>query len=382
MCTDCGSGGLFGPKSQYIKTNNGDFIAIEGSDTKERQILSDLRIPYKQILKGRIILKPGQVNYLLNHLGMGDNATFLSIKATYDKKSTNEANNIVKWNYTEDYRLYSFAQLLVLTGNSTDRIKQIYLSNPNPNYPVTLEVMIAVIDDQYSFFANEVDQTGFSFYDLEYTNIQTYIVGDSVVINDNSDEAKPLVYINIDEIEMISRTGLVIEVVDSSQGSIFLKFVDEFNALQAHSIFTWIQSDPTADINMIDNPDLIEPVLHFYPTVGNTFSGNYIDLNGLTSSLGFNTTNGSTFSTTLSLTIDGGSDYIITKDELSTLLIDKITDNRGFIISSTSSYITISDIDEVIYSNISLTGSYALTFYIPDVAQNVLENVVFNLNVI
>jgi hypothetical protein len=30
-----------------------------------------------------IILKPGQVNYLLNHLGLGDNATFLAIKAVY-----------------------------------------------------------------------------------------------------------------------------------------------------------------------------------------------------------------------------------------------------------------------------------------------------------
>ena len=75
---------LFGNTSQYIKVGNGEFVAIEGSSTFDRMGLSDLRMPYKQLLKGRVILKAGQVNYLLNHLGMGDNATFLAIKATYN----------------------------------------------------------------------------------------------------------------------------------------------------------------------------------------------------------------------------------------------------------------------------------------------------------
>ena len=66
MSIGCGAN-LFGTKSQFIKTNGGDFIAVDGSNTRERLILSDLRIPYKQILKSRIILKTGQINYLLNH---------------------------------------------------------------------------------------------------------------------------------------------------------------------------------------------------------------------------------------------------------------------------------------------------------------------------
>ena len=77
----CPGGGssLFGNQSQYIKTNGGDLVATDGSSTRERQVLADLRIPYKQILKSRVILKAGQTNYLLNHLGLGDNATFISI---------------------------------------------------------------------------------------------------------------------------------------------------------------------------------------------------------------------------------------------------------------------------------------------------------------
>ena len=101
MSIGCGAN-LFGTKSQFIKTNGGDFIAVDGSNTRERLILSDLRIPYKQILKSRIILKTGQINYLLNHLGLGDNATFLCMKVVYDGKSVIEADNYVNWSYYDD----------------------------------------------------------------------------------------------------------------------------------------------------------------------------------------------------------------------------------------------------------------------------------------
>ena len=82
----CGQS-LFGSGSNYIKVSNGSFVAIEGSNTAENLILSNLRMPYKQLLKGRVLLKIGQKDYLLNHLGLGDNATFLAIKVTYDPKS-------------------------------------------------------------------------------------------------------------------------------------------------------------------------------------------------------------------------------------------------------------------------------------------------------
>jgi len=91
MSTGC-SANLFGAKTQFIKLNGGDFVAIEGSDTRERLILSDVRIPYKQVLKSRVVLNIGQANYLLNFLGLGDNATFLAIKAVYYPRSIIEAD--------------------------------------------------------------------------------------------------------------------------------------------------------------------------------------------------------------------------------------------------------------------------------------------------
>ena len=132
----CGAS-LFGNSSQFIKINGGDFVAIQGSDTRERLITSDLRMPYKQILKSRIILKIGQTNYLLNHLGLGDNATFLCIRATYDPKSVNEEDNYINWSYYDELtRVNSFGDMMVLTGNSTHRVPQLYLTNPSSKYPL------------------------------------------------------------------------------------------------------------------------------------------------------------------------------------------------------------------------------------------------------
>jgi hypothetical protein len=54
----CHVNSVFGPSAQYIKVNGGDFVAIEGSNILERLTVSDLRMPYKQILKS--ILKPGK----------------------------------------------------------------------------------------------------------------------------------------------------------------------------------------------------------------------------------------------------------------------------------------------------------------------------------
>ena len=82
-----GQSTLFGGASNYLKFQGGDLIAIEGPNTVERQPLTDLKFTYKQLLRGRIILKAGQINYLMNHLGLGDNATFVSIAARYDAKS-------------------------------------------------------------------------------------------------------------------------------------------------------------------------------------------------------------------------------------------------------------------------------------------------------
>jgi len=374
----CNSG-LWGPNSQYIKTNGGDFVAIEGSNTVERQVLSDLRMPYKQLLKSRVILKPGQVNYLLNHLGLGDNATFLSIKAVYDPKSVIEADNYIMWSYYDDfYRNYYFGQLMVLTGNSSHRIQQLYLTNPNIKYPVTLDVMVAVIDDQYSFFSDVVNQSGRSFVGLEYTDIHTHILGESIVIEDKSVPPRPLVYITLVNIQSIERTTNIITIYDSSVGPIFLQFLTEFDAIQALSLINYVLENPSVDIADI-NPleDLSSPIIFFNSSFNPL--GDFIALNGATAGVPYNTSDGLTFSTTFTLNDYGGS---MSKYGLVTGLVDIITDNRDGSIGITGSQITITDILTNNYNAITSTGSYIVKFNFTDLAMNDLNSVVVDVYVI
>jgi hypothetical protein len=381
----CGAS-LFGQSSQYIKVTGGDFIAIEGSNTRERLTVSDLRMPYKQLLKSRVILRVGQVNYLLNHLGLGDNATFLSIKTIFNPKSVIEADNYINYSFYDDLtKVYTFSQMMVLTGNSTNRIKQLYLTNPNSKYDVQLEVMIGIIDDNYSFFNDTLNQSGTSFTGLEYTDIHSYIVGESIVINDKSVPAKPLIYITLNNIQSIERTGNILIIDDSSLGTIFLQFLTDNDAAQAQSLINYVLENPNIDIdNLPVIEDIIDPTLYFYSNVGASASLDYIAFNGATNSSGFDTEDGFTFSTTISLTQSGttsGTYSVFTKDQLIYLLVDYIEDNRDGLMGIQSSNLIITGTAGVVNSIVQ-SGTYSLTFDFSDIAQNYLDGVFVDLNII
>jgi hypothetical protein len=379
MSVGC-SGNLFGNRSQFIKTNGGDFIAVEASNTRERLILSDLRIPYKQILKSRVILKTGQTNYLLNHLGLGDNATFLCIKAVYDAKAVIEADRYVNWSYYNDLtRINSFADMMVLTGNSTNRVPQLYLTNPSTKYPVYLDVMVGVIDDNYSVFNDLFNQSGTSFTGLEYTDIHSHIVGESLVINDKSSPVKPLIYFILNNINSIEISGQILIIDDSTRGTIFLQFLTEGDAFQAHSLINYVLENPNVDIDAL-NPvsDNLDPVLYFYDTAGN--GGDYIAFNGATYGVPYDTTDGFTFSTSISLSSFGTASGYIDKSQLIYLLVDYIEDNRdGYMYMMPSNLIisaTSGTVDKIL-----TTGTYSLTFDFSDIAHNYLDGVIVNLDI-
>lgn len=381
-CTNQSS--LFGSSDKYIKFLNADLVAIEGVNTVERQFLKELRIPYNQLIKSRIILKKGQVDYLLNHLGLGDNATFVSITAAYDPKSKVEADNYVVYNYYDDMtRNRTFAQMMILTGNSTNRIPQLYLTNPNANYPVILEVMVAVIDDTYSFFNDTTNQTGTSITGLEYTDLHTHVVNESIVIEDKSNPPKPLIYLKLANINSIERSGLILIIDDQSYGTIFLKFLTQYDANQAFSLINYVLANPGADIDTISplNDD-VDPVVYFKSQVGG--NGDYIAFNGSTASVPYNTSDGLTFSTNISLTtygtFSGGTNSVIDKNRLVYLLVDSATDNRDGAMAVTGSNFIITATAGTA-SNILVAGTYAVSFDFSDLAQNDLNGVVINLTV-
>ena len=377
----CGSS-LFGQGSQYIKISGGDFVAIEGSSTRDKLMVSDLRMPYKQILKSRVILKKGQVNYLLNHLGLGDNATFLAIKAVYDPKSVVEADNYVTYSYYNyPVSTFTFAQLLVLTGNSTNRIPQLYLNNPSVKYPVVLDVMIGVMDDSYSFFNDDLNQSGTSFSGLEYTDIKSFVIGESIAIYDKNSPPRALIYLGLVNINSIERSGNFLIIDDESYGTIFLSFLTEYDSLQAHSLLNYVLQHPSVDIEtIIPSYDNISPTLYFNSTAGST--GSYIvDYTGATAGVPYNTyDDGFTFSTSISLSTYGTSG-VIEKDRLIDLLVDYIDDLRDGSMNLMPSNLIISGTAGTT-NVIGIVGTYSLQFNFADLAHNDIHNVIINLDII
>ena len=363
----CGNS-LFGPVNQYIKTNTGDFVAVEGSSTRERLSLSDLRLPYKQLIKGRVILKPGQTDYLLNHLGLGDNATFLLLKATYDSKSVFEKDNYIQWNFYDDFsKKYPMANLLILTGNSISRIQQIYLSNPNVNYSVTIDVMVSLIDDNTSAFKDVVNQSGLSFNNLQYTSIRTHIVNESIVIYGNDFPPVPICYLTIADITTISKNGKILIIDDLSVGSIYLDFKSNYDADQAFSLIEWVINTPGAVIQDLEPlNDGLDPLLKFSSLVyliGSTYSSPYDSSMGIT------------FSATMSFAqYATASGTKITKDILIDELITEVFDVRDSTMALNTGSILIYDINDNNLNDIMQLGTYSIHFDIVDNASNTIDS--------
>lgn len=378
ICSNNGS--IFGSNNnnQYIKTDKGDFISIKGANIHERQILSDLRIPYKQILKSRIHLKAGQVNYLMNHLGLGDNATFVSIHARYDPKSVLEEDNYLVWNFYSDFnKQYAMDELLVLTGNSTNRIEQIYLTNPNPDYAVELEIMVAVIDDVYSFFNSVNEQVGRSYTGLDLIDIKTHVTGESIVIYDKSTPNKALTYFTIGNIQSVDRTVQILNIKDSILGDTFLEFTNEENATQAESLLNYVINNTSVDINnLCPLKDLDPPVINFNQNYEKT--GDFIEFGGLTA-VPYNTLDGNTFSTQIEFATYATAS-IITKTDLLDGLIDSVVDSRDGTMSLSEDNININSGTNS-YESITATASYDITFNIEDIAKNNLNDILISISV-
>jgi hypothetical protein len=369
MGTVCGAS-LFGNGFNYIKVGNGEIVAVEGSNTRETLPLSDLRMPYKQLLKSRIVLKPGQTNYLLNFLGLGDNATFLAMKVMYDPNVKKESERFINWSFYDNLTVVnSIGQLMILTGNSTNRIKQIYLTNPNTKYPVSIEVMIGVVDDETSFFNDTLNQSGTSFVNLEWSDIKPHILGETIKVVDVLNS--PLIYLILNNIQSIEKNGNILIIDDKSLGSIFLQFKTEFDGNQAYSLLNYILENPNINFENIQ-PDLEEPIIYWNEFVDGTQT--YITLNGATAGAPYNTTQGLTFSTEIGLTSSMNSELLID------LLIDYVQDDRDGQIILNDNNLIISDGTDTI-NEITATGSYQVTFNVSDLADNELTTTM-NINIV
>lgn len=367
---------LFGSPDKYIKFYNADLVAVEGANIVETQILRNIRIPYTQVLRGRVTLRPGQVDYLLNHLGLGDNATLVSIAVTYDPKSKIEEDNYIQYAFYNDLtRVRTFCEIMILTGNTTNRIPQLYLTNPNPDYAVTLDVMVAKKGDEYAFFQDMLNQYGTTFVGITGSSVQTHVPNHTIKILDNL--GRPLIFFEKTNIASIERSGQILTINDAVQGEIFLKFTTQYFTNQAFSLLNYILEVPNVDTSTLTPYyDDIPPVIYFYNTVGNGATSSYISFNGATAGP-YNTSDGFTFSTSLNIA-DYGS---ISNQSLLNLLVGSVSDGRDGLMSLSYSNIQISQ-NTTTYTTITASGTYSVTFVdVKDLAENYISGINFQLTI-
>ena len=347
--SNCSNSSLLGTKETYIKVSNSSFIAVEGSASLEKMEVSLLKCPYKQYFKTRIFLQAGAANQPINYANLGDNVTFLAIAAYYDPKSKIEADNYIMYHFeTDPDTKFPIAQMLVLTGNSTNRIPQIYLTNPNPLYPVKVEILCACIDLNMAFFNNMSlpSNNNITITDLEYDDIQTHVQNQNIKVINALNQV--MLYLNIVDIAAIERSGHILIVDDNSMGKVYFDFVNTYNALQAFSAISWMLEDPT-------NRTLPQPTDDTPPVIN--FTTNVV-------------------ANAASLTL-ANAPYLgtVTKPQLISYLIDNVTDARDGLI-----LIGIGDIQieqsGLYYSQITLTGTYNIIINVKDIAENNAQEIV------
>ncbi len=272
-------------------------------------------------------------------------------------------------------------QVLVLTGNSTHRIPQLYFNNPNTFYKVILDVMVAVIDDTYTFFEDTTNQAGLSFFNLECNStkncIETFIVNESILVYDTATPRNPLVYFVLNDISSISISDKIIVVDEQTTGKVYLEFISVSDAKQAYSLINYVLNNNNIIIQELDPiVDTQTPVVTFKTTLGNLPSAPYITYQGLTAgpyNTGITASLAFTFSTSEAIslaTYATASGTTFNKPQLKYLLIDSVVDNRDGIINLTDNDITLYDYNSVSIDSIVDVGTYSMSFDLTDLAGN------------
>jgi hypothetical protein len=206
------------------------------------------------------------------------------------------------------------------------------------------------------------------FKDLEWIDIRTHIVGESIVINDNSSPPKPQIYLSVSSIESVQREGDInLIIYDNQSDPINLKFVSKYDCDQAYSVFSYVLQNHNVDIDSIIN-DITPPTIFF----NEYFFAEQIKLDGSDLSGPFSTNDGSTFRVDINFSTFEGPNPI-TRSDIGTGLIYSISDNRDGEMNLTEQDFTIyKDVINVdnIVDEISSLGIYLCKFYIQDLGQN------------
>jgi hypothetical protein len=335
---------LFGPGAKYVKFADGGLSAIEAANTAAKMPLSDLRIPYDQYARARVVVPKGAVAKAINVPVLGEAITLLICKTSYDKANRDLTLNKLRYALSESaVRKYTFTDILVLSATPDDPVPTIYVDNAT-GYAVTLDVFMCTA--QYDAAPRGAGYDVF-FQGLRYTDLRTADEYTTAVYQQELVQA----YLSNTALLSMELDGQRLLYDDPALGRVCLEFTDDAETLQALSALRWALNKPAVRRLTSATPrDLAPPAISFKPRVK--------DVKGV-----------------LTASLAAGVGVSLTKADVVALL-GTVTDDRDGELLLGPTNVDIRDIYGMSYEAISDMGTYAVTFSARDTAGNAAKRTV------
>lgn len=357
---------LLTPTEKLIKPYECSFIVIEGPNMKGKLNLEGLEIKYESFYISQLILNQNAKDQPLIYGFLGENVTFLMIRAKYMPLDPNwaiETEQYIQYYYADDpTRIRTMSQLQILTGNSTHRIPQIYFNNPSSSYKVYIEILAANLaqSDMATTTLGQYAPTGL-FNNLYYNSIISDVVNYTIPTSTGSTELKVLdsdgvtvvMVIPYKNIRTITKTDTVTLLLGmDTEEKVKLEFLSPFYCDQANSRINWVLKNKNNEILTVNYPPM--------DTTPPDFIWNDV-LSGITT--------GITSGVTTVYLLSSGTTYTTTS--LKEIFLSGITDNRDGIMSIYDAQVDMFELNDIVpATGITNLGFYNVLFTIKDLANN------------
>lgn len=276
---------LLPPTSRVIRPFQCSMIACEGPNILGKLNMSGVEIPYYTQFTTRMILNPESTNQPLHYGFLGSDVTFVLLKITYDETDPRcqiEEEQYIEYYFEDQPFIKRYTnKLLLLTGNSTHRIPQIYLNNPG-EIKVYIDAMVGNLEETDN---SSSDSQALIIDNLYYNSIISDTIWSQICFNSGSSQLQVrsdgyiqlyLDYVDILTIESVEST-YELRITTVSDTIIILRFLSLFDMYQARSRISWVTKLPNERYLTAEQPglDLFPPVFEmdpYLPTGTTTYS--------------------------------------------------------------------------------------------------------------
>ena len=354
---------LLTPTEKLIKPYECAWIVIEGPNMKGKLNLDGLEIKYDSFYLSQLTLNENSKDQPLMYGFLGVNITFLMVRAKFMPLDPNwavETEQYINYYFADDPgQIRSMSQMLMLSGNSTNRIPQIFFNNPSGKYKVYLEVLMANLPQSNLTNTQQYAQNS-SLNGLYWNSIVSDIINYTIptstgstelqILDINGDPILIIPYKNIRTVQKVNSTTLIIGL--DTEEKVKMEFLSEFNCDQANSRINWVLKDKDHRILTIANPDMdIIPPTYYWNDI-------------LTGS-----TTGVTSGTTTLYLLPSGVTYLA--NDLKQIFISSIVDNRDGLIDTGNTIVEMYILNDIVpTTGMTNIGIYYVTFGVRDLANN------------